>query len=478
MCSSIKNLFQGIKLEQIARETGFLKRKSKITPAIFVDLMFRWTSQRCSLDKLAFESEITHSVSIKKQALDERFSEASISFSKNLLAQAISAQTKTPSTKKNKELFNRVLIKDSTRFDIDESLKEHFPGCGGSASQASISIQFEYDLKHGDVSDIELQAATDRDSTDALEKKETIQEKDLIIRDLGYYHGKVIKHISDNKAYYISRLHHSCNVYMHKEGEEKIDFGKLYYQMTINSLTSKDITVYLGKERIPSRLIIALMPQEIYEKRIRERQKQINHQPKSKSRSKDPKKREAWDASQKGKTGYQMSDEFKSRAHFNLFICNIESQDLTADEIMSFYRIRWQIELFFKVWKSIVQIHKIPKMKYDRFITSIYMSLLWIVLQWKIVFPCQRFIYQKQNRLISIFKCMSTLKERCREVRALLQMSRTKMGKQLRRFCLTLFFNHELEIKKNKVSYEELYPLLFCKSNNYDYICNTSIANN
>ena len=431
--------------------------------------MFRWISQRCSLDKLALESQIEHTVSITKQALDERFSKASISFAKDLLAQAISEQTKiSSSTKEKMELFNRVLIKDSTRFHVNDSLKEHFPGFGGDASQAGISIQFEYDLKHGNVSDIELQSAIDRDSTDALNKQGTIQKKDLIIRDLGYYHGTVIKHISDNEAYYISRLHQSCNVYKHEKGEEKIDFGKLYKQMMLGRQTQMEFIVYLGKGRIPSRLIIVLMPDEIYEKRIRERQKKNNYQPKSKSRSKDPKKREEWNASQKGKIGYQMSDEFKNRAHFNLFICNIETKDLSIDEIINFYRMRWQIELFFKVWKSIVQIHKMPKMKYARFMTSIYMSLLWIVVQWKIVFPCQRFIYLEQNRLISIFKCMDTLKECCREVRSLLRMSKTRMGKQLRRLCLTLLFQHDLEMKKNKVSYIDLYPLLFCKSNNYN----------
>jgi len=469
------NLYQGNKLELIARKTSFLKRKSQITPKVFVDLMFCWVSQKCSLDKLALESHIEHSVSMSKQALDDRFSEASISFSKELLAQALSEQTEISLSKEKKELFNRVLIKDSTRFHIDESLKEYFSGYGGDGSEAGISIQFEYDLKQGGISDIELQSALDRDSTDALKKKEAIREKDLVIRDLGYYHGEVIKHISASKAYYISRLHHSCNVYTHKEGDEKIDFGKLYHQMTVNHQDPRDVIVYLGKDRIPSRLIIALMPEEIYEKRIRERQKKVKYQPKAKSRSKDKKKREEWNATEKGKKGYQLSDEFKSRAHFNLFICNIESQDLSTDEIIRFYRIRWQIELFFKVWKSIVQIHRITKMKYTRFLTSIYMSLLWIVVQWKIVFPCQRFIYLEQNRLISIFKCMNTLKERCREVRSLLQMSKTKMGKQLRMFYLIFLSQHDLEMKKDKESYADLYPLLFCKSNNYSYICSGQI---
>ena len=62
---------------------------------------------------------------------------------------------------------------------------------------------------------------------------------------------------------------------------------------------------------------------------------------------------------------------------------------------------------------------------------------------------------------------MSTLKERCREVRFLLQMSKKKMGKALRRICFAFMFQHDLEKKKNKESYADLYPLLFCKSNNY-----------
>jgi len=149
--------------------------------------------------------EIVLVVSLSKQALDERFSESSISFSKALLAQALSEQTEISLSKDKKELFNRVLVKDSTRFNVDESFKEYFPCYGGDSSEAGISIQFEYDLKQGGISDIELQSALDRDSTDALKKKEAIREKDLIIRDLGYHHGEVIKHISDSKAYLLMK---------------------------------------------------------------------------------------------------------------------------------------------------------------------------------------------------------------------------------------------------------------------------------
>ena len=361
-----------------------------------------------------------------------------------------------------------MLIKDSTRFHIHESLKGYFPGCGGDGSEAGVSIQFEYDLKQGNVTDLDLAAGLYRDSTDAHRKRKSIQPKDLIIRDLGYYHNDVIRYIAVNRAYYISRLYANCNVYRQLRGSEKMDFGQLYYQMTQNGERTRDVNVYLTKERIPSRLTIVLMPEKVYEKRILERKRKNKYRPKSKSRSKDPVKRAEHNARIEGQKSYAISDEFKDRAHFNLFISNISIEDLSADEIARFYRVRWQIELGFKIWKSLIHIHEIGKVKYERLVCFIYMSLLWIVIHWKILLPYQHFLYQQQGRLISIFKAMDTLKDHCRKIRNLLRASKIVAGKELRRLYTFLADYQWLEKKKNKESFSDLYPLLFCKSNIYD----------
>jgi hypothetical protein len=43
--------------------------------------------------------------------------------------------------------FNRILILDSTKFQLPDALAEYFQGNGGSASSAGVKIQFCYDLK-------------------------------------------------------------------------------------------------------------------------------------------------------------------------------------------------------------------------------------------------------------------------------------------------------------------------------------------
>jgi hypothetical protein len=40
-------------------------------------------------------------------------------------------------------LFNRVVIKDATQFELPEIYKDHLAGSVGAASKAGVSLQFE-----------------------------------------------------------------------------------------------------------------------------------------------------------------------------------------------------------------------------------------------------------------------------------------------------------------------------------------------
>ena len=92
----------------------------KITPQAFIDLMFYAVSGGyTSLRKIAIEAKSEHSISLSKQGLDDRFSSRSVDFAKKLLEEAIHNQVVDPLCHAATQLFNRVLIKDSTRFDTN-----------------------------------------------------------------------------------------------------------------------------------------------------------------------------------------------------------------------------------------------------------------------------------------------------------------------------------------------------------------------
>jgi hypothetical protein len=418
-------------------------------------MFYAISEEYTSLNQLSHESEFTHPIEISKQGLHDKFSASSVSFSKQLLSEALSHQIRLVPAGADKELFRRVLVKDSTSFQLDSSLKDDLPGSGGSNSGAEVCIQFEYDLKTGKINDIEITPKNRNDATDAEAKKEKILPSDLVIRDLGYFKTGVFSHIIKEKAYFITRLHSTINVYEDPAGNSLLDFEALYRDLSKNKIERVEKDVFIGTaEKLPVRLVIAMVPEEVYQSRIRKRKnrnKNIGKTRKSKS-----------------KTGeYTISDKTKIRAHFNLYITNIPSRELSLESVCNLYTARWQIEMMFKVWKSILKIHRIGKMNYHRLMTRLYMSLLWIVVHWGIISSYGNYLYRQQHRLLSVYKCMNTLRTYNQYIRLLLRMNRKKLGKMLRKLLDVLSERHWLEQVKNKRSYQEIIELIFCKSKNY-----------
>lgn len=410
---------------------------------MFLDILFYGIDTNVkSLRLISLNAQQTHSIEISKQAIDRRFSSGSTCFVKELLKETISSQVNTEIEPDELHMFKTVRIKDSTTFDIHPSLADVFEGFGkggGKCSKAGVSIQFEYDIKSGNVLDIDLQAAVSKDATDAISKKEDINEKDLIIRDLGYYSDVMIEHFIQRSAFFVSKLYHNVSVRLNQE-DEKIDFNALYRQMTAKEVTCLDLNVYIGKKKRPVRLIAQLVPEQVYQKRIIQRNKENKSM------------------------GYTTSDEFKSRARFNLHICNIASSDCSPETILKLYRIRWQIELVFKIWKSIMHIDIFPKMKKERFLTSLYLKLLWVFINWHIISSCRNLFYQTKKRLLSIFKSFQTLKEANIELRKAILKQKNLLESILKEIIEKLSNAHWLEIRKKRYNFEDIIEIIFCKT--------------
>lgn len=410
---------------------------SKLTPQLFIDLMFYAVSRDYkSLRNISNEAQIEHSLQVSKQGFDNRFSQASVDFSKCLLEEALRNQFRDIEPIAEHQLFKRVLIKDSTRFDIDKSLKQYYPSYGGKTSVAGVSLQLEYDLRTGKIHDLDIQSALDRDSVDALKKKELVQKGDLIIRDLGYFHSDVFEHIHSQEAYFLTRLHQTTKVYLTPDCKDAISFSQIYKQMHQIKSSHLDIEVFVGsKRRLPMRLIIVLLPDEIYQKRVRARN---NHNKTS---------------------GYNTSDEYKQRAHFNLFLCNLPLIEISTDMVCRLYHARWQVELIFKTWKSLIKINDLRKIKITRLRTILNMKLLWVIVHWEIIQPLRTYLIKSTKMILSVFKCVDTLQEYAQLVRQILKLDKKMQIELLQIFYKLLSQNHWLEKRKNKEYYGELMML-------------------
>jgi len=435
----VKSVFTESHLRLKAFETGFTQRRSKFSPLMFIDsLLYDASSERTkSLNQIAINTEKKYSVDISRQGIDQRYSTGAIKYVQALIGEAFAHQITKSIDVGWFKLFNRILIKDSTKFDVSGNLAKQFPGFGGGASKAAVSIQYEFDIKGGEVPDLNITPANRTDSKDASATIHKVKKGDLIIRDLGYSIICFFKAIHKIGAYFISRLNPIIVVYEMRENKlVELDFVKLHELMIKGNIVRIEKQAFIGKkDKFPVRLIIELMPEEVVSKRLQK----VNAYNKKK--------------------GFQTSDKYKDRAHFNLFITNIGKEIIEDKAISSIYRIRWQVELIFKAWKSIFGIDNNNPMKYERLICLLNARLLLIMINWDIFMNKRQELYTKTGRLLSINKCFKTLQENSKELTDILTNNGKGLVKWIRKIIHLFESHHWLEKKKKKLGLGEILTL-------------------
>jgi hypothetical protein len=425
-----------------------VKLDSPIDGVTFLKLLLQNSEQdkNLSLNQMSLEVLSNTGTPLSKQAIDARFSPKSECFIKTILERYLQKTSTSLSLELDlgwMNLFHRILVKDGTRFDLPKAFAPYFKGFGGSCtSDAAMCIQMEYDLKTGKIAELKLTSANIPDSKDAQLTKDDIQAGDLILRDLGYFGLNIFEDIIAKQAYYISKLNTQVSVYtLKKKKYVALNFKKIYRQMNRTNCTSVELDVFIGKEqKIPTRLIIEPIPEEIYQQRIREKKKQNQKQ------------------------GYQMREEYADRQRFNLYITNIEKEKLPAIAIRNIYRLRWQVELVFKQWKSTYNIDKTHKMKYQRWITLFYARMLLMLIHWQIYYAVKSHKYKHQNKLLSIAKCMQSLKLVAYKITGLIQKSKTKFKATIRELIQLIATKHDLEKKKGRKNQQEILDIIYCIS--------------
>jgi transposase len=296
----------------------------------------------------------------------------------------------------------------------------------GTTSPAGVSIQFEYDLKTGKILDLTLTPAVRNDQTDASQTREQVCPKDLIIRDLGYFSIAVLESIAQQKAYFLSRL--SSNVEVYDQDGQALDFHEIYRTMTSMGISLCHKPVFIGKQRFALSLVIGLVPNHVYEERIRKKLKQAH------------------------KKGHSIKARTRLLCHFNLFITNATRQQLPPEKVLPLYRCRWQVELMFKNWKSIFSIHKQQKMKEERYITMLYIRLILIVVNLQLVNHLQQLLARQgfNDKIVSYYKTLKTLKNMFGELLKILRCAKDKAVKITREIYQTLTENHWRDKRINK----------------------------
>jgi len=425
-------------IDGLARETGFSKRKSKLKPHLFFEsLMFaHHLGKSFSLMDLCSDLMEEYELEITKQAIDDRFNERAVLFFRRILDRLLSAEFNSSNDFGGLlSRFNRVRIKDSTKFPLPKAFahksKENGGGGNGGKSdncESLISVQYEYDILSGETIDLRLTDGVKNDQSDSRDFTDDIRKDDLFIRDLGYCTLPYLEKIAGEGAFFLNRLPAKTVVYAAVEGCEPMDFSKLYGTMRKRKLSHMELDVLVGKKaKLPCRLVIMPVNDSTYEKRIRK-------------------------ATEKAKTyRYKVSQEYRAKSRLNFFITNVDRKDLDTEKVREVYTLRWQLELLFKVWKSQAKIDQIKEMKIERFECQLYRKLIRLLLNWRIFKWMGNEIYKRERMLCSVWKFYKYASRIAQRLRMALK-DPVQMEEILIRVLKIAHKEFKLEKKKDKLS--------------------------
>ena len=324
---------------------------------------------------------------VSKQGLDKRFNANGVAFIQALFAEYLNHQLNLPKLPSDLEKhFSAIRLMDSTEFKLPSCLSEAFPGFGGDGTNSCTQIQFEYDILSAKIQHLAIENARNPDHCYANDHLEDIQPGNLIIRDLGYNTIDIFKTVEAKGAYYISRLNANMIIYekRNSKGFKPLTFKSIVTKLKKSTKKYLDIPIYIGKQaKHPVRLIANLLDDASRQIRCT---KKIYRKTKQK-------------------------EKYKYLSQLNLFLTNISKSTLSPEKIYGLYRVRWQIELAFKTWKSVLKIDHVRKMKADRFKCYLIGKLLWIMISWDICTLFNVHVLKNKNHLLSLFKCFSILKQ-------------------------------------------------------------------
>lgn len=353
-------------LEELARELNFVQRKRKFSGYDLATICV-WVSQRIASDSLVRLCSQLYAATgtlISPEGLNKRFNKKAVCFLKHVFSAVLKNKVCETSVIPSSSLthFQRIRILDATIFQVPEHLASVYPGSGGCAQTAGIKIQLEYDLHSGQFLNFQVEPGKNNDKNFGTECLATLRPGDLCIRDLGYYSLKDLDQMDQRGVYYISRLKLNNMVYIKNKFPEYFRNGtvkkqsqyiKLDLENIMNTLKPGQVyeitDAYIGKDK---KLFTRVIIYRLTEKQLRER-----------------KEKQVYTESKKGIT---YSERSKRLAGMNIYVTNIPLEWVPMEQIHDFYSLRWQIEIIFKTWKSLFQIHDWHNIKRERLECHIY----------------------------------------------------------------------------------------------------------
>jgi hypothetical protein len=351
------------KADQLASQCGFVKRKRKITGANFAQtVVFTAMADSDAPKSRARVIAAAVGLNASRQALEKRFDARGAEFLRGLLRLAVAEMVATPVALPLLQRFTAVEVLDSSVVALPDALADTYRGghSGRGATtgpKASVKLTVGLDLNSGTLRGPELSAGRAGDLKAPLAAVAP-PAGGLQLADLNYFDLKKFARWQGCGAYWLSRLKSGPKV--HDERGRRID---LVAYLRAAGAADVDVAIRLGsQQRLACRLIARRVPDEVAELRRRRLLEKCADR------------------------GNRPSALSLALCEWTILVTNVPRESLSVEEAVALARMRWQIELIFKLWKSGGGIDEYRSSKPQSALCEVYGKLLaQVVRHWVIV---------------------------------------------------------------------------------------------
>ena len=353
--------------ETIAWQTGCVQRRSKLTGAGLVQtLVLGWLAEPAATLQQLTQLAARLGITITPQALQQRFTATTAAGLEQVLAATVTQVIQAePVAIPLLRRLPAVLVQDSTTITLPAALAARWPASRATAPtpRAGLKLQVRWDLCTGRLQGPVPEAARSSDRR-ATHRLGPVPAGALYLADLGYFCLEDLHTLAQHGGCFLSRLPVQLAVFL--ATGERLDLGPWLRQQ---HQAWQECPIRSGhRHQLPARLVVARVPAAVAATR-RRRLKQ--------------------DARRRGRTVNQARLQW---ADWTILITNAPPAQLTAPEVLVLARVRWQIELLFKLWKQDGLVDEWRSTQPWRILSEVYAKLIAVVVQhWLLLVSCWQY---------------------------------------------------------------------------------------
>ena len=340
----------------MAKETGFIQREVKVNGSNFAQtLVFGFLHNPKMSYRQMSQSGALSGLTITAQGLEQKFSPHSAHFMQRMLEQAVGQLVITSLHKENQILdrFVRIHIQDGSVIGLPDECVEVWQGVrpphqkGRSAVKLHVSLEY----KSGHVSGPILAHGREHDQRSPFFQR-TLQAGELRIVDLGFFDLDQMEKDDQAGGFWVIRQKQNVVLYKNDIELDLVAFLKKQHGDVV------DIPIQIGQtQRLPARLIALRTDPQTAAERIRKlRQEAL-------------------------KTRKPVSAKQLFLAHWTTILTNASQDLLSPLEAYTLLRLRWQIELLFRLWKTYALVDESASENPWRILTELYAKLIAVLIQ-------------------------------------------------------------------------------------------------